>query len=64
MVSILILKEIAKDLLQVFGKQYAYEEDKNIMYPIEDMTHVDQLRKSVGLGSLKKYMEENKIYFK
>lgn len=55
---------MAKDLPQVYGTQYVYEEDKNIMYPIEDMTHVDQLRKSVGLGPLKKYMEEAKIYFK
>lgn len=34
-----------------------------MMYPIEDMTHVDQLRKSVGLGPLKKFMEEAKVYF-
>lgn len=55
---------MAKDLPQVYGTQYVYEEDKNIMFPIEDMTHVDQLRKSVGLGPLKEYMEEAIIFFK
>lgn len=55
---------MGKELPQVYGTQYVMEGDKNIMYPIENLGNIDELRKSVGLGPLKKYMEDGKIYFK
>ena len=52
------------DLPQVYGTQFTMEGDRNIMYPIQDLSKVDILRKSVGLGPLKEYMEETNTYFK
>ncbi len=55
---------MGKDRPQVYGTQFTMEGDRNIMYPIQDLSKVDGLRKSVGLGPLKEYMEGAKIYFK
>jgi len=49
------------DLPQIYGTQYTFENEINVLYPVKDIHAVDAMRKSVGLGPLKKYMEENNI---
>lgn len=49
---------------QIYGTQYLQENNINVLYPVKDLQNVDALRKSVGLGPLKKYLEEIKIVLK
>lgn len=54
---------MAQGLPQVYGTQFKDEGGTRILYKLEDLDTVDQKRKSVGLPTLKSYMDESKITF-
>ena len=43
---------------QLYGTQYETKDGKNVPFPIQDPDKVDELRKSMGMGPLKDYLEE------
>ncbi len=53
-----------KELPQIYGTQYTFENEIKILYPVKNIDSVDLLRKSVGLGGLKEYLVENSIIIK
>ena len=44
---------------QLYGTQYETKDGKNIPDPIQDPDKVDERRKSMGMGTLKEYLEES-----
>jgi len=46
---------------QIYGTQFTKVDNVNKLYPVRDLQNVDNLRKTLGLGPLKTYLEQNKI---
>lgn len=55
--------KMAQELPQIYGTQFVEKDGNFILYKLEDLSVVDEKRKSVGLQSLKSYMESEKIKF-
>jgi hypothetical protein len=55
---------VSRQQPQVYGTQFKQSADGGFQpHPIEDPTHVDERRKSVGLGSLAEYEQQMQAYY-